>query len=83
MEFSSFSQSFQFKKNLFNYIRSIQSLIPYTCLPVRVHNGSEMLCFKFAQQLFRSTAKVLILQSTNYIKASEGGGEKKSASTYL
>lgn len=81
--FSSFSWSFQFKKNLFNYIRNIQTLFPYTSLPVPFHNCSEMVCFKFVQQLFSSTAKVLILQNTNYVKASEGGEEKKSASICL
>lgn len=63
-------------KNLFNYIRNIPTLIPHASLPVQFHNWSEMLCFKFVQQLFNSTVKVLILQNTNYIMASEGGGKK-------
>lgn len=74
--FLSFSQSFQFKKNLFSYSRNIQTLIPNASLPEQFHNCSEMLCFKFAQQLFSSTANALILQNTNYVKASKEEGKK-------
>lgn len=71
-----FFWSFQFKKNWFNYIKSIQTLITYTSFPLEFHSCSEMLYFKFPQQLFSSKAKVLILQNANYIKASERGVKK-------
>ena len=38
--------------------------------------ATQKYYFSFAQHLFSSRAKVLILQNTNYVKASEGGGEK-------